>query len=241
MKNQITALLCTLFFSIPLISQDLQSETRTVPSFNKLEIQSVVQVEIYKGSVGKIEVEAENIDLSDIVSEVKNNTLILDLNHKRKKKNRYENLTVKVKIYMEDIEAIRSYTASSFETMDNFDLDHLSIKMDQASKGYLKLNVENLDVRLNSASCLELEGRCTELDAHVNSASKLRAFELDTQDADVDASSVGRAEVNVTNNLKASASSMSKVFYKGNPSNLEESKSSMAKISKAKGDLERVR
>jgi len=125
--------------------------------------------------------------------------------------------------------------------MDNFDLDHLSIKMDQASKGYIKLNVENLDVRLNSASCLELEGRCTELDAHVNSASKLRAFELDTQDADVDASSVGRAEVNVTNNLKASASSMSKVFYKGNPSNLEESKSSMAKISKAKGDLERVR
>lgn len=237
MKKQLLLFLITIFISFQLLAQT-NSETRSVEHFDKIKIESIVQVEIYKGKQGNIEIETENVAVDKVKSKVSNGVLILDLQKNRKKG--YQNITVLVKVYTEDLDAIQGHTASSFKTMDHFSFDEISINLNSASSGYMDIDAEKINVNLNSASSLELSGSAEYMKADINSASRLNAYDLVADKVKANVSSVAVAKINAEKELDVCASSLSKVNYIGDPQIYSENKSSMANITKRSGQLKRI-
>ena len=233
MKNLILLSICCLL-SITSYAQSINAETRTVGAFDQIKVNSVIQVEIYHGAAGEIEINTENIPTEKITSTVRNGKLIFDLEKNRRG---WNDIEVTVRVPFNKLTRIEGRTASRIYADDTLDIDELTIKLNEASRCELDITCEQLEVDLNSASTLEISGTCQKLDADVNSASNLSAFELIVQDADINANSTAKAKVNVKEDLHISASSMAKVTYMGEPNKLYRDKSSMATIKQVSGKL----
>lgn len=236
MKNPLIIIL-SLLISIAAYTQE-NYETRKIAAFNKIKVQSVVQVELYKSDSQEIEIITKNVPTEKITSEVRNGKLYLDLESRRKG---WNDIDIKVRVPFQELTHITGATASSIESEEMLTFDELTISLGEASNCKLSLDVEYLDINLESASQLHLSGTCEEMDADINSAANLNAYDLITKIADVDANSMGKAKVYVKDNLKVSANSMAKVRYKGNPGIFHQTKSSMATITQMSSDLKEIK
>jgi len=107
-----------------------------------------------------------------------------------------------------------------------------SLKLSATSAGDIKLEVyaQTLGVNGSSAGDITLSGEVNMLDANLSSAGDLNAYDLKTKKADVSVSSSGDADVYVTDELRARASSAGSINYKGDPKNVDAHSSSAGGI-----------
>jgi len=231
MKNPLLLIVC-IFLSVNAYCQE--TETRAVDDFNKIKVNSVIQVELYHGTPGEIEIYTENIPLGKVISEVRNGRLNLDIESRRKG---WNDIEVQVRVPFKDLSKIECKTAASLTSKGQLQIDELEIKLSEAGQCELDLDCNSLLVDLNSASNLSLSGTCKFLEANINSASSLHAFNLNTTNADIFANSMGKAKVNVKNDLHIKANSMAKVTYMGEPTKLHKDQGSMATIKQINGKL----
>jgi len=223
--------------TVSTFGQTIENETRKISSFDKINVNSVIKVELYQSNSNEIEIYTENIPTEKIKSEVSNGELTLDLAHKRKG---WNDIEITVKVPFQELTEITTSTASSISSTETINFDQLEISMGEASHCDLILEGNTLDLSLGSAANLRLEGTCKSLDANVNSAAQLNAYQLKVLDADIIANSMAKVKVNVKNDLHINANSMARVSYMGEPSNLEKTKSSMATIRQVSGDLKEI-
>lgn len=237
MKNLILLTLSLLLSTIS-VGQTIENETRKISSFDKIDVRSVIKVELFKSNSQEIEIYTENIPTDKIKTKVKNGKLILDLETRRKG---WDNIEVTVKVPYQNLEKIIGHIASSITSSEKMEFEDLEISLNEASNCQLNVDCTFLDVDLNSAANLKLEGACRQMDANVNSAANLHAFNLEVTNADINASSMANVKINVEKDLDINASSMATVRYMGEPTNLNKKKSSMAKITKVSGNLREIR
>ena len=77
--------------------------------------------------------------------------------------------------------------------------------------------MDDLTVRLIGNSEADLSGNARNMNARVEFASRLRAYDLETQDAFVEVSGASTAKVNVTGNLEMDEGVASDIDFRGNP------------------------
>ena len=80
-----------------------------------------------------------------------------------------------------------------------------------------EINVQDLDIKLTGKSEADLSGKAHNLNATVEFASRLRAYDLETQDAFVEVNGASSAKVNVQGTLEMEEGVASDVDYRGNP------------------------
>lgn len=213
------------------------NETRSIDAFDQIKVNSVIEVELYHGTPGEVEIYTENVPTEKVKSTVRNGKLILDLESKKKG---WNDIEIKVRVPFENLDKIECRTAASITSSSQLQFDELRIKLSEAGNCDLDLDVNTLEVDLNSASNLTLSGTCKKLDANINSASSLNAFRLEVLDADIMANSMGKAKVNVKDDLHIKANSMAKVTYMGEPNKLYKDEGSMATIKKVSSKLKQI-
>lgn len=234
MKNFILLSFC-LILTISSFGQE--TETRSIESFDQIKVNSVIKVDLYQGTPGEIEIYADNIPLDKVKSSVRNGKLVLDIESRRKG---WNDIEVMVKVPFQTLDKIECRTASSVTSSGKLKFDDLRIKLSEAGNCDLDLDCNSLEVDLNSASHLDLAGTCKKLEANINSASSLNAFGLTVNDADIFANSMGKAKINVKNDLHIVANSMAKVTYMGEPNKLHKNKGSMASIKNVSSRLKEI-
>jgi hypothetical protein len=87
-------------------------------------------------------------------------------------------------------------------------------------------------VDISSSGDVTLKGESDVLEADLSSAGNLNAAELKVREAEVNVSSAGDADVNVSEKLQARASSAGDINYTGNPKYLDAHSSSAGSIHK---------
>ena len=237
MKNLILITL-SLLITINIAGQTIENESRKIGAFDKISVNSVIKVELYKSTSTELEIYTENVPTEKIKSNIKNGKLILDLETRRKG---WNDIEIKIRVPFQNLTEINGHTASHISSNEILKIADLEISLGEASRCKLNVNCDYLEVNLNSASNLELKGICEKLDADINSAATLNAFELNTVEADIVANSMGKAKVNVKKDLHISAGSMAKVYYMGEPSKLHKDKSSMASIKQVSEGLQKIK
>lgn len=209
-----------------------QKETRSLSSFNEVSAHEGVDVYLKKGSKEEARIEASNIDMEDILTEVSSGRLKIHLEG-----NRHRNVDVKVWVTYKSLKAVSASSAADIQAegqivaSGDFRVDvssagdvelsvkaqDLDVRASSAGDCELEVDIESLDASASSAGGIEISGSVKSIDVEVSSSGDFEGYDLPSETAEVSASSGGSAKVNVSEQLDARASSGGSIKYRGNP------------------------
>lgn len=209
MKKSILLIAFSLFIVAGFAQQ---REERKLDSFREISVGEAIHVNLIKGSSEKAQIIANGIDLEDVITDVSGDQLRIHLDG-----NNYRNIDVQINLTYRELEEIGISSAAKVVAEDAITAASLEIEVSSAGSGELNLNAGNVEIDVSSAGNLELTGKADRLEVDVSSAGDLDAYELQCQEAELDVSSGGSANVNIANRIDARANSGGTIRYRGEP------------------------
>ena len=123
---------------------------------------------------------------------------------------------IRLNITMPNLERIEAEGFGSIK-FDEFTSDNMEIELRGPVKLRGYLNAHNLVVNLTGKAEAELSGDVNNLNAELQFASSLRAYNLQANDAIVQANGASSAKVNVSHSLEMEEGLASDIDYRGDP------------------------
>ena len=192
------------------------SETRNLPTFRKLKSGSIIEVVLIQGNEESAKVSTKNIDLVDVVTEVRGNELCLEL--KEKNHGRYRNnISVKIELTYKQLEAIDLSGAGSLKAESTVKAETLSIDLSGAGNMTLPVEARKLKADISGAGNINIKGKADSQEIGVSGAGNYKAYDLTTLNTKVDISGAGNAHVQVSGELTGDISGAGSLRYKGTP------------------------
>ena len=238
MNVKMKSLLTTGIFSLSCIVLFAfgDKETRNLSSFEQVSVSSGISATLVKGSTNKVDIDAENIDLDKIQTEIKDDHLRVKIDQKwwsNLTKSRKRKVTVTI-TYTEELDYISSSAGSSVKSEGTINSDDLELSSSSGSTLKLDVNAGDVESDVSSGATMVLSGKTGDLDIDVSSGSSFRGGDLQSEDVTIDASSGASAQIWVTGDLDADVSSGASVRYKGNPGSTDIDKSSGGSVNPMK-------
>lgn len=190
--------------------------------FNKIEISGKFEVRILQGENYSVELNGPEEEKSLYRVERQGETLIIDF--ERNRNYDWEDWEVKG-LSLDEMEII--ITLPALEGIEALGLG--TIRIDDFSGGELEIetrgpinikgeiHVDDLNIKLTGKSEADLSGDARNLNARLEFASRLRAYDLETQEAFVEVHGASSAKVNVAGKLEMEEGVASDIDYRGNP------------------------
>lgn len=245
MKKFTLSLLAIL---IAAISYSQSGTSRNLDSFNQVSAREGVKVYLTKGSEETARIEADGIDVEDVLTEVDDDELVIHLEG-----NNHRNVDVTVYVTYQDLKSVSASSAASLQVEDlvqlpdlfevsasssgsvEVDVDAEEVEVDVSSSGKAKIGVSAtaLDAEVSSAGNIIINGNVDDLDLEASSSGAFKGFDLIVKQADISASSGSSVDVNVTESLDAGASSGASINYKGSPRQVDADSSSGGSVRKS--------
>jgi hypothetical protein len=245
MKKSILITLLGVFVAGFTFAQS--EETRSLSSFSRISAQEAIDVFITQGNKEEARIVADNIDLEDVLTEVNGGRLKIHLDG-----NKWRNVDVEVYVTYKSISAISASSAASLTSQEqinasgDFDVDvssagdikasikadELSIDASSAGDAELEVDVNEIEANVSSSGDVEVSGSARMQDIEASSSGDYDAYDVESEEVDVSASSGGSIKVNVSEKVDARASSGGNVRYKGSPRYVDVSSSSGGSVKK---------
>lgn len=203
-------------------------ETRELPGFSRVSVGEGIELILREGNQEEAVVKTRDIDLGRVITEVKGSTLYIHL-----RKGIYRSVNVTVEVTYQDLLGLDVDSGARAKCESVIKGDEFAIDVNSAGKAVLELDVDALDVSVDSAGQLELSGRCNFHKLSVDSAGRLYAYDLKSKRVQGHVDSAGKAEVSVTDELRAHADSGGKLSYRGNPNKVIADSDSGGRVRKA--------
>lgn len=188
-------------------------ETRQVSNFSSIDVGGAFEIELVKSNEEKIVIETDEnimpfikIDVSGGELEIDNTE---DINNPTE---------LKLTIYYKSLKGLDISGAATLFSSDVLIAANLEMDCSGASEITLKLKVGNLEADFSGASKIELEGIAKSVEMDLSGASVLRAFGLEINTLELEASGAAVVKVLVLDTFSLNASGASSVRYKGSPS-----------------------
>jgi len=204
-----------ILLSITFLFNNLYSQEpvkRDLGSFTKLEVGEKIIVRLIKAEKESALISAQGIDPSAVKTDISDNTLKISIYG--------ESFTKKKVIVTLNYRKLTSIIVTgSADVTNNALLKTDSLYVDLKSGGMmnLDLDVKLLQGRIQEGATYTASGYADALDMIVATSGTLSAFELESENAKVKATSGGKAKINVENELNAEVASKGYISYKGNP------------------------
>lgn len=217
-------LLSLLLFSAPLFAQrasdgivgsgKITEETRTVASYDRLLVDFTINVRIAEGAPGTVDIEGEDNVLPYVLIAVTTGELNVGLSRKANFK---DTKPVTVTIHRAALRSIQAKTACTITADVPVVSDQLTVSLNEASRLTADLDVQQLTVTLQAASSVTLRGKARTARFELDGASRVAAEQLRIAKADLTLNGASHANIDVSDNLSASADGVSKITYSGSP------------------------
>lgn len=186
-------------------SGNVKSETRDVSGFKAIEAGNAIVIQVAAGKDFAVKVEADDNLLPLIKTEVSGGELKIFTEGKISTRNE-----IRVRVSMPELDGI-SLSGASYGIVSG-------------------VNSNSLDLGASGASKITIEGRAQTIQAEASGASTIDAANLQTENANVEASGASNINVNTLNNLTAEASGASTIVYTGEPENIIEKSSGASSV-----------
>lgn len=200
------------------IVNDANAEARKVGDFHGIDVSNAISVYLSQGSENAVAVSCEDASQnSKITTAVKNGILVIRLENGTWNGWSWKDKRIRAYITVKNIDYIQSSGACTIKFTEAFKVNKLKIDINGAStfKGSLTATEINLDA--SGASSVTIEGSTKNLIIDASGASSIKAYDLQTDDCNAEASGASSIGINVQNQLKAEASGASSIRYKGEP------------------------
>ena len=224
-KKQTVIIIASLFLATTSYAQwgksikgngKMTTVTRTTSEYDGIKCAGSFDYILVSGAEGNIKIEGEENLLEYIVTEVKDNSLIVKSKNKVNLKPSH-NKTIKITIPFKDISKISLAGSGDLWNDDLIACDNLDISL--AGSGDVILNVNTTYVKgsLAGSGDLTLKGNTNGLKAEVAGSGDFHGLELKSKNTEVSVAGSGDAEVVSTESIKARVSGSGDIVYKGNP------------------------
>lgn len=211
-----------LFLSIAIItlnacdytsgSGNVITNNRTVEAFNSLSVSNSFDVEVKIGPVAEVRVEADDNIMEYIVTKVSGNELRIKVDGMHS----LNNVHMKVFITTPSLTRIKADASASVNVLDVLkNGGKLSFTATSSADIEAEVDAPEVEAEANSSGSVTLSGKTKNYKAHVSSSGDLKSAGLKSENADVQASSSGSADVYASVSLNAKASSSGSIDYYG--------------------------
>jgi hypothetical protein len=210
MFRKLFVLLSIAFFFNNLYSQE--PVKRDVVSFTKLEVGEKIIVRLVKAEKESMLIAAQGVDASAVKTDISGNTLKISIYG--------ESFTRKKVIVTLGYTKLTSIAVSGGADVTNNSIlktDSLLVDLKSGAMMNLELDVKFLQGKILEGGTFTASGYADVQDIIVATSGTLSAFELESENIKVKASSSGKAKINVENELNAEVASKGYISYKGNP------------------------
>jgi hypothetical protein len=203
-------------------------QSRNVGSFKQIETSGAFDIVLKQGPAEEVAVETDE-NLQNLVStKVEGTTLEIDT------KDRVGHFTkMKVYITVKELDKISASGAVNVETESPLNLENLDIECSGSVKTNMEMAIRNLKIDCSGSGKLYMKGTASRVEVDGSGAVDLFAYDLLTEEYNIDLSGAGKAEINVTKKLRAEISGAGSIRYKGSPSEISQEVSGAGTIKKA--------
>lgn len=199
--------------SFSLFAQSI--ETRSVPDFNQLKTGGSWDVILKKGDRNEVRLEARNLNLERVITEVNNGTLNVHL-----EKGNYRNIDLKVTVTYRELEEIHSGGSGNLKSTDALMADNLKVSLSgSGNASFDRIAADKLDLTMSGSGDLIIRGGSVgEVALKQSGSGNLKAADMEAEEAQIEKSGSGNAALTVNQTLSVRASGSGNVEYKGEPS-----------------------
>jgi uncharacterized protein YxeA len=191
---------------------EIVKKERTASSFDGIRVSTGIDVYLKQGDSESITVEADENLHEYIMTEVRDGVLHVytDVNIREAKMKR-------VYVTMKEVRSLK--TSSAGDIIGETPIKGENFEIGASSAGDIKIEIYGkvVEVDISSSGNVKLSGEAETLNADLSSAGDLEAYGFKVKEADVNVSSAGDAQLNVSEKLVARASSAGDISYQGNP------------------------
>lgn len=225
MKKQLGFISAFMIFLLGInagFAQDNKTELK-IEDFDKVEIGSFFQVNLYPSEVSKVVFNATEQNQKRIKPAVKNKTLKLDFDgngYSPSGKNKVE-----VDVYYTTLKSISASGVSEVYTQQPIENEVLKLKCSGAATLEAEIKVKELYSDFSGAVTVKLSGTATKHFLDASGAANIKAYELKTQNTEASVSGASMAYVEADKKLSGTVSGVAKLKYDEEAEEVEINKS----------------
>ncbi len=190
-------------------SHDIKTETRTIGSFDEIEVRDAIDLYITQGDVPSIEIEADDNIIEYIKTEVHNGVLEIGTPNIRIKNADKMN----VHITVTDLSRLYAAGASDVYIKDVLKVPSLKMEMRGASDFEGEIEVGKFEGHFSGASDADIEGKAGESKIKLSGSSDFMGKRFVMESCTLKASGSSDAELKVEKILDVRASGSSDIYY----------------------------
>ena len=196
---------------------DLITQERSIGDFNQLLVKGPFKVELTSQFHGEITLNTDANLMDEIVTEIKDNTLIIRLKKQSylKPSNRK---SISIKAPLTAMNKITHAGSGTIYASESFTTQDLQITHSGSGKIELAIEAQNTTVNLSGSGKIQLSGRSQNLSAKLSGSGNLRLANLVAKNGEVKLSGSGNIGLSCTESLMANILCSENVRYKGDPS-----------------------
>ncbi len=198
---------------------DQDEDHVSLRNFDEVEISGKFDVKIIKGDRYDIQVIGSDREKSRYNIFRSGNTLMIEYDGQRDFDWKIKDLNIqeaRINITMPTLERLEATGFGSIR-FDNFQNKQFELEARGPVRIRGEMSTERLYVNLTGNSQAELSGNADRMNARLEFASRLRAYDLEVNDAIVEAVGASSARVNVRRNLEIEQGVASDIDHRGNP------------------------
>jgi hypothetical protein len=137
-----------------------------------------------------------------------------------------------VKVGIGELKKLTAAGAVQILSESKLILNDLNISLSGSNKVRLDISAGKLTTTADGVAEINLNGQAGSHLLHTKGTATVEAFGFVVGLYDIDIDGVGKANINVLNELNVETSGSSEIYYKGNPRKVNEKKSGAAKLEK---------
>jgi len=192
-----------------------EREVRSPGEFNKINSGGSWNVTLKKGDKNEVLLEAKNLNLDKVITEVKNGTLDIRL-----ERGNYRNMGLEVTITYINLDGVHSSGSGNLKSISDLTADELEITLSGSGNASFQSLVANeLDITMSGSGDLAVgRGAVGEVSVRQSGSGNVKAINLIAEEAEIKKSGSGNVSLTVNQSISVSSSGSGNVEYKGNPS-----------------------
>jgi len=200
---------------------DYTTTTRSLGSYEGIEMSGWFDVEIIRGSEGTITLEGERNLLEHLVTEVKGGTLKIRTEKGYQLQPSDYNRGIVITIPVDEISFVTLSGSGDIVCKDGLKSNQFTTTLSGSGDIHLEIEAARVVATLSGSGDITLSGTADNLEATVSGSGDIKAYEL--QAANARAVIAGSADIRltVTESLHARVSGSGDIRYRGNPARVD--------------------
>ncbi len=190
--------------------------TRNTPSYDGIKCAGSMDFVLVSGKEGNITIEGEENLLEYIITEVKNNNLIVRTKKGVNLKTSWGK-TIKITIPFEDISAVSLSGSGDLWSDDTINTENLKVALAGSGDIILNIKAQWTESALSGSGDITLEGFSDTLKTKIAGSGDFHGFKLESNTTEAAIAGSGDIEVVSNSMLKARVAGSGDITYRGNP------------------------